>query len=311
MKADYSSLLLMFFLIILGFLLIKLRILKVNQIDVLPAILLNVAYPALILSSVTTVDVTGLAKEGIVVVVMTLVITLLLFFCGILLLRKYKDDKRKPLILFSMAVGNIAYVVLPVIQAIFGDIGVYLTILHSSVQDILIWTLYYAYFIGGGSFRNVTLKKLISPSFIALVTAIILAIFKITPSGPVEDLINSVAGLTVPLALIYIGGVMANNNKLKDWALDKDIIILSISKVFLIPILTFGIMQLIPVTTDIKLLMAVLFSAPVPIISIIWAKQFKFDHSFSIKSLLFSTTLFLAGVSFLFVFINKGWISWI
>jgi predicted permease len=302
MNVDYSSLVFMLVLIVLGFILIKIKLLQVSHIDALPSILLNVAYPALIINSITSVDVRSLVKEGIVIVLVTLAITLLLFVVGIAILRKYKNKERKPLILFAMAIGNTAYVALPVIYAVFGNIGVYFITLHNSVQDVLIWTLYYAYFVGGGNLKSITIKKLITPTLIALIIAIILAIFSIKPQGVVADLLQALAGLTVPLALIYIGGVLAGYSNLKDWSPDRDTLIISISKVFIIPLLVFGIMQFIPVSLELKLFMTVIFSAPMPLIGIIWAKQYGYDSVFSIKVLLFSTLLFLIAAVALFMF---------
>lgn len=306
MKADYSSLLFMLVLIVLGFIFIKIRLLQAIHIDAIPVILLNVAYPALILNSVISVDVNSLAREGIVVVLVTLVITLLLFFCGIAILKKYKNIERKPLVLFAMAIGNIAYVALPVIRSVFGDIGVYFTMLHNSIQDVIIWTLYYAYFVGGGNFKSITIKKFISPSFVALIIAIALAIFRIKPQGVIDNLLQTLAGLAVPLALIYIGGVLASHSRFKDWKPDRDTIIISVAKVFVIPLIVFGIMQFVPVGHELKLLMAVVFSAPASIMSTIWAKQYGCDYAFSIKTLLFSTLLFFVAAGLLFVFLNAG-----
>jgi len=304
MKADYSSLLFMLVLILLGFILIKIKLLQASLLGLLPFILLNVAYPALIINSITSVDVSSLVKEGIVIVSVTLVITLLLFVVGIAILKKYKNKERKPLILLAMAVGNTAYVALPVIYAVFGDIGVYFMTLHNSVQDVLIWTLYYGYFVGGGNLKSIKIKKLISPTLIALIIAIMLAIFRIKPQGVVADLLQALAGLTVPLALIYIGGVLAGYSNLKDWIPDRDTLIISISKVFIVPLIVFGIMQLIPVSLELKLFMTIVFSAPMPLIGIIWAKQYGYDYIFSIKVLLFSTLLFLIAAGVLLMFVD-------
>lgn len=306
MRVDYTSILFMFILIILGFILVKIKLLNEINLNTFPVILLNISYPALIINSITSVDVRSLVKEGIIVIVVTLVMTLMLFFIGIKILKKYNNTGRKPLILFSLVIGNTAYVALPVIYAFFGDVGVYFMTLHNFVQDILIWTIYYAYFVGNGHFKSITIKKLISPTLISLILAVTLAIFKIRPSGLFANVLQSLANLTVPLALIYIGGVLAGYSNLKDWSPDRDTIILSISKVLVLPLIVFGIMQFIPVSNELKLLMAVIFSAPMPLLGIIWAKQYNYDYVFSIKALLFSTVLFLIATGVLFTFVDVG-----
>lgn len=297
MQADFSSVVFMLILITLGFSLKKIKILNSNHIDALPALLLSIAYPALIIVSVTSVDIRTLAVESVYIVAITIVVTLMLFFVGRVILRKYKNDSRKPLILFSMAVGNIVYVALPVIRAVFGDIGVYYAMLHSTTQDLIIWTLYYSYFVGRGKFKGVNLKKLISPCFIALVLAIVLAAFGIKPNGVISDVLGALGGLTIPLALVYVGGVLATYNNARSWMPDKDTMLISVVKVLIVPVIVFGIMQLVPVEVETRLFMAVCFSAPATVMSTIWAKQYGYDYHFSIKTLMFSTVIFILAAS--------------
>lgn len=306
MQTDYSSLLFMLVLIAVGFTARKVKLLQAAHIDAMPAILLNIAYPSLIICSVTSVEIKNLAKESIIVVIATFAITLLLFFGGLAVLKRYNNKERKPIMLFALAIGNITYVALPVVRAVFGDTGVYYAILHGSAQDILIWTLYYAYFVGGGSLSGITVKKLFSPSFIAIIAAVVLALLGIRPQGVISDLLQALAGLTVPLALVYVGGMLAGHGRLKDWIPNRDTVVISLVKVLGVPLIVFGIMQFVPVGYEIKLLMAVVFSAPATILSTIWAKQYGYDEAFAIKTLLFSTLVFLAASCLLFVFINTG-----
>lgn len=305
MQAGLSPVLLMIMLIAAGYILHKTGLLKDAHTDALPVILLHIAYPALIVGSVTSLDIGSLASESLIVVGGTVVITLLLFLLGRAVLSRYRDRSRKPLILFSMAVGNIAYVALPIIRTVFGDAGVYYTMLHSSAQDLIIWTLYYSCFVGGGTFQDMKLTKLISPSFVALLIAILLAVLGLKPAGVIKDFLTMLGGLTVPLALLYIGGVLASLSA-ADWKPDRDTILLSVGKVLIIPLAVFGVMQFIPVAPQIRLLLAVCFAAPVPVMSTIWAKQYGYDHRFSVTALLYSTVLFLLGAGGFIAFYGKG-----
>jgi len=89
MQADYSSVLYMVLLIATGFALVKTRLLRGDHIGALPALLLGVAYPALIINAVTSVDVRSLAAQSVWVVGVTIAVTLALFFAGRLVLRRY------------------------------------------------------------------------------------------------------------------------------------------------------------------------------------------------------------------------------
>lgn len=294
--ADFSPLLVLMLVILIGFTARRLNLIQEEAVSALPAILMNIAYPALILTSVDAVDLGGLARESLAVIAGTLLITLLLFFAGLLALRGYTNGRRKPLLLFNLAVGNITYVVLPVIKAVFGDTGVYYAILHSTAQDLLIWSIYYGYFRSGGGKDALRLKKLISPCLLALAAAVLMAVTGTPLKGTAEAVIRPISNLAVPLALLYIGGVLGGQREAVRWLPDRTVVLLSAVKVLLLPFAVYGFMLLIPVSGDIRLLMGLAFAAPATLMSTVWAKQFNCDYEFSIKLLIFSTVLFLAAM---------------
>ena len=301
---DFSPLIVLIILMAIGYISRRLNLLKDEHTNALPAVLLNIAYPALVLMSVTSVDISSLASESIIVVVATLIITIILYFIGQMILRKYKNYERKPILLFTLAVGNITYVVLPIVKAVFGDVGVYYALLHSATQDILIWTVYYGYFHSGGGRNKIKLKKLISPCFIAIIASVILAVFGIKFTGVAESVLKPLAGLTIPLALIYIGGVLGAYSDFKRWLPDMDTIILSFVKVIILPFVVYGLMLITPIPQDLRILIALVFSAPATLMSTVWAKQFNCDYEFSIKLLLFSTVLFLLAMIPFFIIVQ-------
>lgn len=296
MRIDYTSLLYMPVLMLLGFSLTKFRLLEKKHIDSLPAVLLNIAYPALIISSVSAINLNDFAQDSLVVVCTAFAVTLVLFFFGLALLKKYSKPERKPVILFTMAVGNITFVVLPVIQSVFGGSGVFYAVLFGAAQDILVWTLYYSCFAGFRIARGATFKKLLSPSLVAIIISILLAVFGIKLSGVISDVFKSTGDITIPLALIYIGGVLAGYKNILEYLPDKDVLIISVVKVLIVPFFVFGLLQFIPVSLDLKILLSVIFAAPASVTCTIWASQFNCDFNFSIRLLMFSTALFLIFV---------------
>lgn len=305
MQADYTSLLLMLLLIAVGFGARKAGLLQAAHVDAIPALLFNIAYPALIIRSVTSVDVRSLAFESVAVIVVTVVLTLALFALGTRVLRRYKNPSRRPLLLFNMAVGNITYVALPVIRAVFGDEGVYYAVLHGAAQDIFIWTMYYACFAGGGSLKGLTLRKLASPSLVALLVAAPLACVGLRPAGVLDSAVQAVAGLSIPLALIFVGCVLAGFTQWSDWKPDRDTVVISLFKVVALPLIVFGVMQFVPVSGGVRLLMALMFSAPTAVLTTVWAQHYGYDARFAVRTLTFSTALFFLASGLLFMLINQ------
>jgi predicted permease len=304
-QADYSSLLFMSSLLFLGFAMRKTHLLQTEHIEAIPILLLNIAYPALIITSVTSVDIKSLAKESIFIVSATAVFTLMIFAGGLVVLRKYRRMDRKPLLLFSAVVGNIAYVALPVIRAVFGDAGVFYAMLHCTVQDIIIWTLYYTYFTCGGSLRGIKIGNLASPCLAALIIAIMLALAGLKPQGVIAEVLEALAGITVPLALVFVGGMFAVFGW-NAWVPDKATIAIAMVKVVGVPLFIFGILQLAPVSNELRLLLAVFFAAPSTVLSTVWAKLYHLDVAFSIKTLILSTLIFMLVALVFFAMIKSG-----
>ena len=75
-----NGLIFFFLTIFIGYFAAKSRLLPVEAADVLPAVLINICYPAMILDTFTHIDTEALLHTGLPVALATLGVTVVLFF---------------------------------------------------------------------------------------------------------------------------------------------------------------------------------------------------------------------------------------
>ena len=289
--ARLSPVLLLPLIVSIGFIASRVGWIDREHAGILPQIIVNIAYPAMILTSVTSVDIRLLTTESVIVIVATLVITFALYGLGVVALRRYGNAQRRPIIVLALTVGNIAYMALPIIRMLFGEAGVYYAMLHSAAQDLAIWTVCYAYFAGGGTFSGFKLRKMVSPAFVMLALGIVLSLAGIELGGVVEETLVMISKMTTPIALLYVGCIIAGKDY--KWKLDRDSVLVALTKVILIPIVVFCVLRLCRVPNHLTWMLTIMFGSPVTVLGTVWAQQFNLDMSFAIRSSVLLIVLFL------------------
>lgn len=270
----------------------------------LPALLTNICYPAMILSTFQSLSLKDLLSSGLVIVVITFVVTLSLYFIGSFLFRN--DERPKRLIFnFILGIGNVTYVGIPLISIFFGAAGVSYAILHGVVQDVLIWLLYYPSFLGKSDHR--AKHKLINPCIIALMIGLIIAITQLKLPDSVCYTLDRLSSAASPIALIFLGITIAEYGVLR-WIKSIPAIKISLIKVVFLPLILYCILSFITDRYS-AILLCCLFACPAPIMSIVWASQYDGDVELSVNSCICSTQFYLFFISIALTLLTCiGWI---
>ena len=272
-----------------------------KALDNIPKLLFSFCIPALILTSFSGMDREIAQQDAFFVSAFAVVYTIIVYPTAYFALRRYQNAARKESLAFNMLVGNTSFVGLPFIFYFFGIWGVRLTILFSAVQDFFIWSLCYSMFAGKGSVRQ-SLKSVLNPCFIAVVASIAIAAFRLEIPGILLAPIDMLAGMTVPLALLFIGSLLAQNSgALKN--IDRDAIISVAIKTFAIPTVVFVTLTAIGINRELVLLATFIAALPAALLSVIFAKEFNKDTAFANVAFVLSTLTFILCCVALFFFV--------
>jgi predicted permease len=292
-------------LLALGYGVEKFRLLSIDDIDVIPRILFQISYPALIIVSIDRIDLSLLLKNSILVIVVTLSVTLAVYFLGVLALRRYSNKGRREIILFQMMISNVTFVGLPLIQMFFGEIGIYYAIIFSFSQDLLLWSLC-CWFFSCSEYRlQDGLKHILNPCMLSLVIAIVIVGSGVSLPFFLYKPLETLSLTALPLALIFMGSIF-NRGTLKQWMPEKDVLLLVGSKVLLLPLAVYGLLTLFSVEEGLVVLLALLFGLPFPLLSAVFAKQYNKDYVFALKGILFSTLISLLLFGLLYIYFAES-----
>lgn len=237
-----ETMLVLFAIIMLGYLLNKLGILRAESNSVLSELIVKVTAPILVISSVCN---TGeIADKGQIIKI---------FFIGIIfyiLLIAFSQAIRKifklnnngwNIYLLMLIFTNTAFVGYPVLKALYGDYAIFASSILHMPFNVLIYS-YGVYMIKSNKSlkSEFKIKEVLNIGIIAAVTALVIFLFEIKVPNILQEILNMVGGVTTPLSMILIGSSLALI-PIKCVFSDIRVYILSLIKLIIMPITTYFI----------------------------------------------------------------------
>lgn len=285
--------------IAVGYFFARWKLIPGSAADVLPPVLLNVFFPALLFTSFSTIDTKELVTLGLPTVVCTLIFSLLSSLLCVLLLRKKSLNVRK-LLRFIGGIGNTSFVCVPLMSFFLTEQQMVIVYIHGAVMDFLIWGVHHQIFRGGSRNIGAALKKIFtSPALIAVVLGILCSVLQVKVPTFISYPLKTMAGAVSPLSLVFIG-ILIYNYGLFSWVKDKIAIFYMLWKVLILPVIVFASLYfLLPLET--VLVLTLLFGSPGPISSVVWSKEYGGDPKLAVNCLIPSTLLYFmtAGAALL------------
>lgn len=285
----------LFFVIVIcvGYLSVKSRLVPESATDVLPPLLLNVCFPAMLFTNFAATDVHELIGVGVPTVIATLVFTLLPFFITLPLFRRV-DASRRPILRYLSGIGNTSFVCIPLMSLFLTKSEMSVVFIHGAVMDFLIWGVHHQVFLGstGGTRSQIVRKVLLTPNLIAVVAGVLCSVFAVQLPEFLTYTLDGVAASVSPIALLFIGMLICRYG-LFGWVRSKTAILYSLWKVLVLPCIVFGVLYfLLPFKT--ACLLAILLGSPAPVTAVLWAKQYGKDVKLAVDCLIPSTILYFA-----------------
>lgn len=198
------QLLILFFFMLLGFGMAKMKILDQHNSGFLSWLIVNVANPALILSGGigNSID----RRELFKVVLVAAGVYLFLIAVSEMAVRLLGVDRKetgiyKVLLIFT----NMGFMGFPLLDAMYGAEALLYGAVFLLLFNLLIYT-YGIFCIAGtaGSPAEI-LKKFVNPGAAAGTLAIMLAFFRVELPGSVNQAVSMLSNLTAPLSMMVIG----------------------------------------------------------------------------------------------------------
>ncbi len=236
------QLILLFGLIILGYLLNKTKIMDATSNERMSKFLVNAAIPATIIHSAISQK---SGSDGNVLLVFAIAIGFYLIvpLLSRLVAKTLKQNRTYELML---TYSNLGFMGIPIISSIYGEEYVFYVTIFMMIFNISIFShgVYILSKESGEKGRSFDFKTIINPGVICAVIAVILYAFHISIPKDVDNLLSSVGTITTPLAMIVIGSSLAEI-PLKKVFSDKSLYVLAAIKLLIYPAIVYVILRLI------------------------------------------------------------------
>lgn len=250
-------------------------------------LIINITCPALILSSVTTSQRLESNRMVLVIFGAAIVYYLILPFlakgCALVGPRNLRSEYACMLIY-----SNLGFMGIPVANAVLGKEAILYISIFMAIFNISIFS-YGILLLGGTGGDKLQFRKMINPGTVSAVAAVLLYLGSVSVPTILLDPITAVGNTTTPLAMMVIGASLANG-KVRDLFTEKSMILFTILRLLILPLLAWGVCQILGVQDRLLAGALILISGmPVASNTVMLCTELNRDGDYIAKGLLIST----------------------
>ena len=287
----FQTMLKLFLLLILGFVLFKCHIFDEYTNKKISALIVNVASPMLIISSIAGVE--GSNKS----IVFLMIGAGILMYIGFIILGKIINrifpfpKKDWPVYECMVVFANTGFMGYPVLLDVFGQEAVFYASLIHMAFNFFVYT--YAIMCltkGDDSEFKLNFKQLLTPGIILIFVGIFIYLFDIQLPSVLMDTINSVGSLTAPLSMMMIGSSLAVY-PIKDSFTDWRSYVFAFVRLMIVPFVTMIMCRLLHIDAYYANITIITNAMPVGSMVVMLATQYNANVKIVTRNIVVSTLL--------------------
>ena len=287
----FQTMLKLFLLLVLGFVLFKCHIFDEYTNKKISALIVNVASPMLIISSIAGVE--GSNKS----IVFLMIGAGILMYIGFIILGKIINrlfpfpKKDWPVYECMVVFANTGFMGYPVLLDVFGQEAVFYASLIHMAFNFFVYT--YAIMCltkGDDSEFKLNFKQLLTPGIILIFVGIFIYLFAIELPSVLMDTINSVGSLTAPLSMMMIGSSLAVY-PIKDSFTDWRSYVFAFVRLMIVPFVTMIMCRLLHIDAYYANITIITNAMPVGSMVLMLATQYNANVKIVTRNIVVSTLL--------------------
>jgi len=294
----------LFLLIVLGYFVKKKEIVSDKMIADISALLVNVALPAFIVTSMSfDFSMEVLMNSGALIV-----ISFVVYFCSIVFSKFYSrlikvegttQDIHEMICIFS----NVGFMGYPVAAAVFGEIGVFYAAMYNLGYNLLMWS-YGANLIdreGREKRKKIhvpmwrRILKFFNPSLIAVIVGFVLFLTSMKLPSVLFRTFDMIGSTVTPLSMMCIGFILSEVDT-KDVFNDYKVVLTSIVRLILIPSVLYLALKGLGKDGFLIAIPVLITAMPAAANTAIIAVRYNSDYRLASKSIFISTLMSIVTI---------------
>ena len=291
----FSAVLPIFFVIGAGALARRLGWLDTEADRSLMTVVVNLLYPALIFSIILGNDALRQPSNLILPPLVGLTTVVGGFGLAMLVARKFKigDQKECRTFAFTTGIYNYGYFPVPIIALLFDRETTGVLLVHNLGVEVAMWVLGVGFILSPSDPKSIW-KRVFSGPVIAILVAVPMNYFKVDqhlPNSALET-INLLGQCAIPLGLILIGATFMDLAKETKITSRLNIpITASVLRLGILPAAFLFIAFILPLSTELKCVIAVQAAMPCGVFPIVLARHFDGSPEVALKVVLGTTII--------------------
>lgn len=287
----FQTMLKLFLLLVLGFILFKCHIFDEYTNKKISALIVNVASPMLIISSIAGVE--GNDKS----IVFLMIGAGILMYIGFIILGKIINrifpfpKKDWPVYECMVVFANTGFMGYPVLLDVFGQEAVFYASLIHMAFNFFVYTYAIMCLTKGddGEFK-LNFKQLLTPGIILIFVGIFIYLFDIQLPSVLMDTVNSIGSLTAPLSMMMIGSSLAVY-PIKDSFTDWRSYVFAFVRLMIVPFVTMVVCRLLHINSYYANITIITNAMPVGSMVLMLATQYNANVKIVTRNIVVSTLL--------------------
>lgn len=291
-----QQMMVLFIIMMIGYLCRRIGLFGAEASKLLSGIVVNVANPALILSSSINKESTIQGKELALTMGLAISFYVVLLVLAEIIPRLLRVEERDYGVYKVMTVfSNIGFMGFPLLTAMYGNES----LLYASLFLIPYNVLIYTYGVGAlckteeaekEGKKEIPWKKIFNIGVIACIISVILYLTRIRVPQVIEDVADTLGNLTAPLSMMVIGDAMSQM-KIKELLKDKKLMIFTGIKLLVIPIIGLFLVKQLGLNPTLIGVCLVMLSTPVGSMTAMLAQQYDGNYELASKGVALTTLL--------------------
>ncbi|MFT5872667.1 MAG: putative permease [Clostridium sp.] len=281
-----NQVIVLFIIMAVGFYAKKKKYLN-NAVDTgMSELLINITLPFMIVTSFNIKYQAEMISNAQKILVYSFIIHIGLIFISKMLFFKLPKNKQQ-VFRFITIFSNVGFMGYPVLESIYGGIGVFYAAIFNIPFNILIWTVGVMLYTGEKDFKSIR-KAMANPALIAVFIGIILFSFSIRLPLPIETSLKLVGSTTTPLSMLVVGSMLAEM-KIKDIFSDFSIYYATLVRLLIVPMIVYLVLKLIKADELLLNICVILQAMPAAVSAAIIAEKYGGDSLLASKCIFITT----------------------
>ncbi|WP_026895777.1 AEC family transporter [Clostridiisalibacter paucivorans] len=285
-----NQMMVLFILLFVGFSIRKKGIVSKNIEKGLSDLMIYITLPALIITSMSYKFSKSMFNNSLLILLIGFFLYIFMVLVSIAFIKGFhtKDPYKRGVYQFIVIFGNVGFMGYPLVQVIFGDIGVFYAAVYNFWFNLLMWTLGVV-LVKPEAEGKIELKTLMNPGVIAIVLGFLLFVFSIKLPKPIYQSLEMLGAMTTPIAMIVVGSMLTEANFSMIFK-NKTLLFASITRLIIIPVFIILALYFIELPFVIKGVLILVSSMPTAANAAIFSRKFNSDYRLASQGV-FLTTL--------------------